>query len=197
MFQRVAEFHRAFGHPVATSPQLPEQAVRDLRINLLDEELQEFCTAYTARDRVEMADALADMCYIIAGTVVSYGIGPTMISVFESPYDQHLPNTASVPSDLDILLRDSRNEYMIAEHSDNLRLIDLCLMNLLTDVFGVAWQLSIPLNAVFAEVHRSNMAKLMPDGSVLRRDDGKVCKPPHWTPPDIAAVLKVNTSQQG
>ena len=57
MFQRVATFHRAFGHLVATSPELPEQAVRDLRVRLLDEELQEFCAAYAVQDRVEMADA--------------------------------------------------------------------------------------------------------------------------------------------
>ena len=62
-------------------------------------------------------------------------------------------------------------------------------MVLLLDVCGVAMNLGIPLNAVFAEVHRSNMAKLMPDGSVLLRADGKILKPEHWTPPDIQAVL--------
>ncbi len=48
----------------------------------------------------------------------------------------------------------------------------------------------IPLDAVFAEVHRSNMAKLQPDGTVKRREDGKVLKPDGWTPPQIWEVLK-------
>lgn len=189
MFQRVAEFHRAFGLPIATTPELPAQAVRDLRVSLLEEELNEFCAAYSAHDRIEEADALADICYIVAGTVVSYGIGPAAISVFESPYDEHLPRTKQPRSDLDGLLRDTFNDYLAAERTDDLKQIDLSLMDLLVSVFGVAWQLNIPLNAVFTEVHRSNMTKLMPDGSVLRRDDGKVLKPPHWSPPDIAGVL--------
>ena len=42
---------------------------------------------------------------------------------------------------------------------------------------------------VWAEVQRSNMAKII-DGSVVRRKDGKVLKPAGWTPPDIEGALK-------
>jgi predicted HAD superfamily Cof-like phosphohydrolase len=49
---------------------------------------------------------------------------------------------------------------------------------------GVAW--GILLHYVFAEVHRSNMAKK--DGEV--RPDGKRLKPPGWTPPDVAGVIE-------
>lgn len=42
---------------------------------------------------------------------------------------------------------------------------------------------------VFAEVHRSNMAKRWPDGTVHRREDGKVVKPPGFVPADVAGVL--------
>jgi predicted HAD superfamily Cof-like phosphohydrolase len=44
--------------------------------------------------------------------------------------------------------------------------------------------------AVADEVHRSNMAKLGPDGNPNYREDGKVIKPTGWTPPDIAGVLR-------
>jgi predicted HAD superfamily Cof-like phosphohydrolase len=43
---------------------------------------------------------------------------------------------------------------------------------------------------VFAEVHRANMAKVDPDGQVLRREDGKILKPEGWQPPDVAGVLR-------
>lgn len=33
-------------------------------------------------------------------------------------------------------------------------------------------------------VHGANMAKVQPDGSVKRREDGKIIKPEGWTPPD-------------
>jgi len=54
---------------------------------------------------------------------------------------------------------------------------------------GTAVSYGIPLDKVFEEVHRSNMAKLV-DGKPLKREDGKVIKPVGWTAPDIAGVLK-------
>lgn len=46
------------------------------------------------------------------------------------------------------------------------------------------------IDDVFREVHRSNMAKLGPDGKpIYRESDRKVVKPPGWTPPDIKGVL--------
>ena len=52
-------------------------------------------------------------------------------------------------------------------------------------VQGAALTFGIPHDAVFDEVHRSNMAKV--GGPV--RADGKKLKPEGWTPPDIAGVL--------
>jgi predicted HAD superfamily Cof-like phosphohydrolase len=191
MFRRVAEFHRAIGQPMADHPLLPDPVVRTLRQTLLAEELEEFCSADAVNDRIEMADALADLCYIIAGTVVIYGLGPQYANdTFESPYDCYLPRAPSNAHGMADLLRDCFIDYKIAEASDHLSRIDFSLMNMITTIYGVAWRLNIPLNAVFAEVHRSNMAKIMPDGTVLRRADGKILKSSQWHPPDIAGVLE-------
>lgn len=46
-----------------------------------------------------------------------------------------------------------------------------------------------PGEAILAEIHRSNMSKLLEDGSVLRREDGKILKGPNYTKPDIRRVL--------
>jgi predicted HAD superfamily Cof-like phosphohydrolase len=51
-------------------------------------------------------------------------------------------------------------------------------------VYGTAWRFGIPLDAVIAEVHRSNMTKTASPG------DGKAIKGPGYSPPNIAAVLK-------
>lgn len=56
-------------------------------------------------------------------------------------------------------------------------------------IYGMALESGIDLDAVLAEIHRSNLSKLMPDGSVKRREDGKVLKGPNFSPPDIARVL--------
>ena len=56
-------------------------------------------------------------------------------------------------------------------------------------VLGLMAEMGIPFDAVWRAVHESNMAKLGPNGEIVRREDGKVLKPPGWTAPDIAAVL--------
>ncbi|WP_432057753.1 MazG nucleotide pyrophosphohydrolase domain-containing protein [Streptomyces sp. bgisy022] len=56
--------------------------------------------------------------------------------------------------------------------------------------YGTALVHGIDLDAVIAEVHRSNMTKLGPDGQVERRSDGKVLKGEHYRAPDVAAVLR-------
>ncbi|MDX3803401.1 MazG nucleotide pyrophosphohydrolase domain-containing protein [Streptomyces sp. AK04-3B] len=56
--------------------------------------------------------------------------------------------------------------------------------------YGTALVHGIDLDAVLAEVHRSNMTKLGPDGRIARRADGKVLKGEHYEAPDVSAVLR-------
>lgn len=48
----------------------------------------------------------------------------------------------------------------------------------------------IPGDAVFAEIHASNMSKLGPDGKPLRRPDGKTLKGPNYFKPDIGRAIR-------
>ncbi len=73
-FERVQEFHRAFGQQVATVPTLANDDVMNLRINLIDEELTELETAIHDNDIVEVADALTDLAYVVYGMADIYGI---------------------------------------------------------------------------------------------------------------------------
>jgi hypothetical protein len=52
---------------------------------------------------------------------------------------------------------------------------------------GIAISSGIPFDAVFREVHRSNMTKFI--GGPVTNTDGKIVKGPHYEPPDIAGVL--------
>ncbi|MFJ3672941.1 MazG nucleotide pyrophosphohydrolase domain-containing protein [Streptomyces sp. NPDC090106] len=56
--------------------------------------------------------------------------------------------------------------------------------------YGTALVHGIDLDAVLAEIHRSNMTKLAPDGTVSRRADGKVLKGDHYRAPDVTTVLR-------
>jgi predicted HAD superfamily Cof-like phosphohydrolase len=60
------------------------------------------------------------------------------------------------------------------------------LADLLYVVYGTAIQFGIPIDSVFAEVHRSNMTKV--GGG--KDEWGKILKPAGFQKPDIAGVLK-------
>jgi predicted HAD superfamily Cof-like phosphohydrolase len=87
------------------------------------------------------------------------------------------------------LLKEEFDEYTEAEENNDFVEVADALADLIYIACGTAASYGIPLNEVFEEVHRSNMAKLV-DGKPLKRADGKVIKPEGWTPPDIEGVIK-------
>lgn len=62
------------------------------------------------------------------------------------------------------------------------------LADLLYVVYGTAEELDIPLEEVFGVVHKSNMSKANPDGTVERNSFGKILKPPTYTKPDLSFI---------
>lgn len=89
------------------------------------------------------------------------------------------------------LIREEANETLTAIFNEDLEEIADGLADLIYVAVGTALEYGIPLDRVWAEVQRSNMAKVDPaTGKVAKREDGKVLKPEGWTPPDIAAALR-------
>jgi predicted HAD superfamily Cof-like phosphohydrolase len=118
----VQAFHRAFDLPAPDVPTSTVPAeVRRSREELMQEELRELTEAMRAEDMIEIADALADLLYVVFGTAVAYGV---------------------------------------------------------------------PIDQVFAEVHRSNMTKLGRDGRPVIGDHGKRLKGPDYRPPQLGPLLK-------
>lgn len=90
-FQKVCEFHRAFGHPY--HEQFSPETVQDfntskLRIKLIKEEFNEYACAYFVTNRLECLDALADSLYVIYGTGACFGIN--LDKEYESRYSTEL-----------------------------------------------------------------------------------------------------------
>jgi predicted HAD superfamily Cof-like phosphohydrolase len=73
-FKKVQEFHKKFEISMPEKSELPKEEIRKLRKDLLEEEYQEYLLGEENDDLVEIADALADMLYIIYGTADAYGI---------------------------------------------------------------------------------------------------------------------------
>lgn len=86
------------------------------------------------------------------------------------------------------LLAEEWKEYQEAVTAADLVEIADALADMVYVIYGTALSYGIDLDAVLAEVHRSNMAKAV-DGKVVRREDGKILKPEGWEPPRIAQVL--------
>lgn len=70
----VAEFHRKFDIPVGDRPLIPDEAVRQLRVRLIQEEFDELQEAMSAKNLPAVAKELADLLYVVYGTAVSYGV---------------------------------------------------------------------------------------------------------------------------
>ena len=78
----VAAFHRLFKAPVIGSPAIPDAKRCALRVELLQEELNELKEAISQNDLVEVADALADIQYVLAGAVHEFGLGTRFADLF-------------------------------------------------------------------------------------------------------------------
>lgn len=79
----VAEFHRTFKHPIVSSPSIPSEDRCKLRVALIAEELKELEVAISQKDIVEIADALADIQYVLSGAILEFGLGEKFNALFE------------------------------------------------------------------------------------------------------------------
>ena len=79
---QVADFHKTFNAPILNEPQIPSQQRCELRVSLLQEELNELKEAIENNDLVEIADALADLQYVLSGAVLEFGLGEKFVDLF-------------------------------------------------------------------------------------------------------------------
>lgn len=80
----VHEFHAAFGLGINEEPIANIGEDRNLlRFNLMKEENEEYLEAANNNDLVEVADALGDMLYILAGTILEHGMQYKISEVFD------------------------------------------------------------------------------------------------------------------
>lgn len=89
----VAQFHKTFKHPILESPQIPSADRCKLRISLIAEELKELEDAIEDNDLVEVADALADIQYVLSGAILEFGLGGKFKSLFDEVQRSNMSKT--------------------------------------------------------------------------------------------------------
>lgn len=80
--EMVAEFHKTFKAPILDTPQIPSKDRCELRVSLLQEELNELQEAINNNDIVEIADALADIQYVLSGAILEFGLNDKFNELF-------------------------------------------------------------------------------------------------------------------
>jgi|TARA_S200000501_G_scaffold28827_1_gene24476 predicted HAD superfamily Cof-like phosphohydrolase len=73
-FNKVKTFMNTYGQEVKERATFPENKIVQLRIDLIEEELNELKEAVKNNDIVEVADALTDILYVTYGAGHSFGV---------------------------------------------------------------------------------------------------------------------------
>lgn len=120
------------------------------------------------------------------------------VRAFHEAFGIPIVDKPAIPSDgrcqlrIDLIKEEVKETISAIENNDLVEIAD-GLADIIYVTVGAALEFGVPLDRVWDEVQRSNMAKV--GGGV--REDGKMLKPEGWTPPDIAKALEGETGHVG
>jgi predicted HAD superfamily Cof-like phosphohydrolase len=128
----VAEFHNLFAMPVVERPAIPAENRCQLRINLLQEELNELKEALANNDLVEAADALADLQYVLSGAILELGLASRFADLFNEVQRSNMSKACRTmdeaiatqeyyknEKDTDSYIVERNDEYLVYRKEDN------------------------------------------------------------------------------
>ena len=87
---QVQEFHETYGLPVENEQTTGSEQTKELRINLLQEELDELKEALANDDYVETLDALIDLQYVLDGAFLSFGMQDVKEAAFNEVHRSNM-----------------------------------------------------------------------------------------------------------
>lgn len=96
---KVAEFHRTFKHPIKDSPCIPSKDRCNLRVSLLAEEVKELQDAINDNNLVEIADALCDIQYVLAGAILEFGLRDKFKILFDEVHRSNMSKACKTLDD--------------------------------------------------------------------------------------------------
>ena len=100
-FELVGDFMESMDQDVLMSPEFPDEHTQRLRINLIEEELDELQLAVDNEDMVEVADALTDLLYVVYGAGHAFGI-----DLDECFHEVHRSNLSKLGTDFKPIKRE-------------------------------------------------------------------------------------------
>jgi predicted HAD superfamily Cof-like phosphohydrolase len=70
----IVEFHKEINQPYIINPSICNNTMKDLRENLISEEIIETINAIEEKDLAKIADGIVDSIVVLIGTALAYGI---------------------------------------------------------------------------------------------------------------------------
>lgn len=107
--EQVQEFHETYGLPVESEQTTGSDQTKELRINLLQEELDELKEALQNDDMIETLDALIDLQYVLDGAFLSFGLQDVKMEAFN---EVHRSNMSKLGEDGKPIRREGDGKVM-------------------------------------------------------------------------------------
>lgn len=86
----VEEFHKTFGAPILENPEMPSKERCNLRVKLIQEELDEMKESIENEDVIEIADSLGDLMVVLCGSILEFGMGNKFNDIFENIHNSNM-----------------------------------------------------------------------------------------------------------
>ncbi len=127
----VAAFHDVFNLPVVRKPTIPDSKRSELRVSLLQEELDELKDAISDNDIVAIADALSDLQYVLSGAILEFGLADNFKRLFDEVQRSNMSKTCKTlaeaketqehylkTKDTESFIEEQEGEYLVYRSAD-------------------------------------------------------------------------------
>lgn len=183
MYQAVRDFHRKMHLPLDVPYSKDLLAVKRLR--LMYEEFGELVVALDTNNIIEAADAICDLLYVVAGTAASFGLRFYSEDFSSWPKVKEVPKTLGADSKVFFItsIGWDLGQISSAMGVPDVMFLRVKLHALVNTCLSLASAMNLPIAALYAEVHRSNMSKTPLDEHMKGGKGGS------YTPPNLEAIL--------
>jgi len=129
--EKVVEFHRTFNAPIEDNPIIPNEDRCNLRVKLIQEELNELEEALNKSDIIEAADACGDLMVVLCGTIIELGLTNTFDEIYQRIHDSNMSKSCVDLEEvdetlkyynslnIDCIVNKSNDRYIINRKEDN------------------------------------------------------------------------------
>lgn len=128
----VGAFHDTFNLPILNDPIIPDAQRCTLRVNLIEEELNELKEAIQNNDLVEVADALCDIQYVLSGAILEFGMADKFKELFDEVQRSNMSKTCKTMEEAEATrkhyldtkgteshIKEKNGEYLVYRNEDS------------------------------------------------------------------------------